>query len=209
MACRQEDTYAAAAGGAAPDANQLIRSFSQDYDDYRHDESRTYGEAESISFPRSEEEVRAIVCALHDKRTPITVQGARTGLAAGAVPHGGHVLNLSHMNAYLGLRRGDAGAFFVRVQPGLVLSELRKHLKSKQIPAARFDDASRAALAELRGAPQQVFPTDPHRGVRNTGWYGGLQCLGRAQLPLRARAWPYRSAAPGASRWRRVGASAR
>ena len=178
MACRQEDTYAAAAGGAAPDANQLIRSFSQDYDDYRHDESRAYGEAESISFPRSEEEVRAIVRALHDKRTPITVQGARTGLAAGAVPHGGHVLNLSHMNAYLGLRRGDAGAFFVRVQPGLVLSELRKHLKSKQIPAARFDDASRAALAELREAPQQVFPTDPTEASATLGGMAACNASG-------------------------------
>ena len=46
--------------------------------------------------------------------TPVTVQGARTGLAAGAVPHGGHVMSLTRMNRYLGMRRGGGR----RVLPG-------------------------------------------------------------------------------------------
>ena len=93
----------------------------------------------------------------------VTVQGARTGLAAGAVPHGGLVLNLSRMNRYLGLRRGDDGLFYLRVQPGVVLSELRKHLAAKSLPAPAegWDAESAAVLRELAKAPEQFFPTDP------------------------------------------------
>ena len=70
----------------------LIKPLSENYDEYRRDESRAQGNAETISFPTSEDEVRAILRELHAVRTPVTVQGARTGLAAGAVPAGHGVL---------------------------------------------------------------------------------------------------------------------
>ncbi|WP_297182038.1 FAD-binding oxidoreductase [uncultured Enorma sp.] len=138
-----------------------IQPWSVEFDDFLHDESRNRGHAETISFPRAEEDVRAAVRELHADAVPITVQGARTGLAAGAVPQGGHVLNLSRMNRCLGLRQDERGRFFVRVQPGLVLSELRKYLAAKAIPADGWDAASLAALAALAEAPEQMFPTDP------------------------------------------------
>lgn len=137
-----------------------VRAFSQEFDEYRGDESRSKGTAESISFPTTEDEVRVIVCRLHAAGTPITVQGARTGLAAGAVPQGGHVLNLSHLNRCLGLREHD-GTFYLRVQPGVVLSELRKYLAAKAFPTDGWDEASRAAAARFAEAPEQMFPTDP------------------------------------------------
>ena len=138
-----------------------IQPWSVEFDDFLHDESRNRGHAETISFPRTEEDVRAVVRELHAGAVPITVQGARTGLAAGAVPQGGHVLNLSRMNRCLGLRQDERGRFFVRVQPGLVLSELRKYLAAKVIPADGWDAASLAYLAALAEAPEQMFPTDP------------------------------------------------
>ena len=138
-----------------------IQPWSVEFDDFLHDESRNRGHAETISFPRTEEDVRAVVRELHAGAVPITVQGARTGLAAGAVPQGGHVLNLSRMNRCLGLRQDERGRFFVRVQPGLVLSELRKYLAAKAIPADGWDAASLASLAALAEAPEQMFPTDP------------------------------------------------
>ncbi|WP_308616130.1 FAD-binding oxidoreductase [uncultured Enorma sp.] len=138
-----------------------IQPWSVEFDDFLHDESRNRGHAETISFPRTEEDVRAVVRELHAGAVPITVQGARTGLAAGAVPQGGHVLNLSRMNRCLGLRQDERGRFFVRVQPGLVLSELRKYLAAKAIPADGWDAASLAYLAALAEAPEQMFPTDP------------------------------------------------
>lgn len=148
----------------------IIHTFSDEYADYRHDESRSQGEAESISFPETEAEVRAVLRGLHPAGTPVTVQGARTGLAAGAVPHGGHVMNLSRMNRYLGLRRRD-GRFFLRVQPGVVLSDLRKRLKARDLPMEGWDAASRAALDELRSAPFQMFPTDP---TESSACLGGM-----------------------------------
>lgn len=138
-----------------------IQPWSVEFDDFLHDESRNRGHAETISFPRTEEDVRAVVRELYAGAVPITVQGARTGLAAGAVPQGGHVLNLSRMNQCLGLRQDERGRFFVRVQPGLVLSELRKYLAAKAIPADGWDAASLAYLAALAEAPEQMFPTDP------------------------------------------------
>ncbi len=138
-----------------------IKPYGPDLEEYCRDESRSSGEAESFSFPTSEDEVRAILAELHASGTPVTVQAARTGLAAGAVPHGGHVLNVSRMNRYLGLRVGSDGSFRLRVQPGVVLSELRKNLANKSLPTEGWDHVSLHALDELYAAPETFFPTDP------------------------------------------------
>ena len=138
-----------------------IKPFTDEFEEYGRDESRASGEASSISFPTTENEVRAILEKLHAERVPVTVQGARTGLAAGAVPHGGHILNTSRMNRYLGLRRDEQGQFLLRVEPGVVLSELRKQLSKKVLPTAGWDQASLEAYEEFQEAPEQFFPTDP------------------------------------------------
>lgn len=138
-----------------------IRPFSDEYEEYRRDESRTCGEADSISFPASEQEVRDVLAELHADGVPVTVQGARTGLAAGAVPHGGHVMSLGRMNRYLGMRQGDDDTFYLSMEPGVVLSELRKNLASKSLAHDGWDDASLASLAAFESAPEQFFPTDP------------------------------------------------
>lgn len=59
-----------------------IKPFIDEFEEYGRDESRASGEASSISFPTTEDEVRAILEKLHAERVPVTVQGARTGLAA-------------------------------------------------------------------------------------------------------------------------------
>lgn len=140
-----------------------IKPFTDEFEEYGRDESRASGEASSISFPTTENEVRAILEKLHAERVPVTVQGARTGLAAGAVPHGGHILNTSRMNRYLGLRRDEQGQFLLRVEPGVVLSELRKQLSKKVLPTAGWDQASLEAYEEFQEAPEQFFPPIPPR----------------------------------------------
>ena len=172
-----------------------IKPFTDEFEEYGRDESRSSGEASSISFPTSEDEVRAILRQLHADGVSVTVQGARTGLAAGAVPHGGHILNTSRMNRYLGLRCDDEGRFLLRVEPGVVLSELRKQLVKKALPTGGWDQASLRTYEEFQAVPEQFFPTDPP-SICLPGRYGGVQRLRRPQLCL----WPHASACHGPSR---------
>ena len=53
-----------------------IKPFTDEFEEYGRDESRSSGEASSISFPTSEDEVRAILRQLHAERVSVTVQGA-------------------------------------------------------------------------------------------------------------------------------------
>lgn len=168
-----------------------IKPFTDEFEEYGRDESRASGEASSISFPTTEDEVRAILETLHAERVPVTVQGARTGLAAGAVPHGGHILNTSRMNRYLGLRRDEQGQFLLRVEPGVVLSELRKQLSKKVLPTAGWDQASLEAYEEFQESPRAVLSHRSHRGICLSGRHGGMQRLWRPQLRLRSHAPAY------------------
>ena len=153
-----------------------IKPFTSDFDDYRKDESRSVGFADTISFPTCEDDVRSVLAQLDG---PVTVQGGRTGLAAGAVPHGGHVLNLTKMNRCLGMRRevaepepaagtsaADGAApsdatFYLRVQPGVVLSQMRKDLEDKRVDTTGWDAESLAAWEAFTQAGGYFFPTDP------------------------------------------------
>ena len=96
--------------------NSQIKPFGPEFDDYLRDESRRAGSADKIIFARSEDDVRASL----QSGLPITVQGARTGIAAGAVPEGGLILNLSRMNEI-----GEVQGGRITVQPGALLSEIR------------------------------------------------------------------------------------
>ena len=92
----------------------LIRKMSPEYADYLFDESRTMGHAEYIAFPADETELADVVRWCADHQVPLTAQGALTGLAGGASPDGGLILNLQRMNRILGLRRTDDGLFCLR-----------------------------------------------------------------------------------------------
>lgn len=97
-----------------------------DYPDFLSDESRRNGQADSIAFPPDEAAVCADLAAAHAANECVTLQCARTGITAGAVPAGGHVLNFSRMTRILA--SDPAGTASVRVQPGVILSELNKTL---------------------------------------------------------------------------------
>ena len=134
-----------------------------EYDDYLFDESRTMGRADYIAFPADEAELREVVRFCAERRIPLTAQGALTGLAGGASPAGGLILNLQRMNRILGLRRTETGEYLLRVQPGLRLSQLRRALSLKAFDVSGWDQASVDALRGLR--PGELFfspdPTEP------------------------------------------------
>ncbi len=107
----------------------MENGFMEDkYQEYRIDESKYQGMAESISFPETEEEVIAVVKTMASQRTPITIQGGKTGIVGGAVPNGGHILNLSSMKACKDCRTLEDGTCRITVEPGTNLMELNDEI---------------------------------------------------------------------------------
>jgi D-lactate dehydrogenase (cytochrome) len=139
-----------------------------DYADYLRDESRRLGQADRIAFPATEAELAAAIRDARARGLGVTLQGARTGIAAGAVPEGGALINLSRMNRITGLRLRD-GAFFLRVQPGVVLSDLRTRLLKHDFDTARWDAESLSALAALALEHPQMVTADPTEASASLG----------------------------------------
>ena len=145
-----------------------IQLFNEMHQELLRDESRNIGYAESVSFPETEEDILEILKYCRDKKLSLTVQGALTGLAAGAVPYGGHVVNLKRMNKVLAIDQiGEE--FTLTCQPGLILSELRKAIELKHFNNPNFSEASRKALAAISKKGSYVFPPDPTEASASLG----------------------------------------
>ncbi len=135
--------------------------FIEMYGEYLRDESRQIGTAESIAFPKTEKDIISSVKEYAAKNIQITTQGARTGLAASAVPFGGHIINLSRMNNVLGARYDEKNnRFFLRVQPGVLLTEVKKYLLNKSFITDNWDEESKEALNSM-DKNQWFYSTDP------------------------------------------------
>lgn len=137
------------------------------YDDYLHDESRRIGTASSISFPRSEDEVAAVVREAHMRAECITVQGARTGIVAGAVPLDGCILSLSRMKSVGGIKLDErTGEWGMTVQPGVLLSEVREAATAKGLffpPDPTESSASIGGMAATNASGALTFAYGPMR----------------------------------------------
>lgn len=107
-----------------------IKNLTEEYVDYLRDESRSTGFADDICFAASEADIVEVLKKCFDAKIPVTVQGGRTGVAAGAVPYGGFVLNLTKMKKILSERR-DGEKLFITLEPGILLTELRKEIEIK------------------------------------------------------------------------------
>ncbi len=99
--------------------------WNSQFDEYLHDESRKSGYADSISFPASEQEIVETVSHFSDAEVPVTIQGARTGIVAGAVPFGGHILNLSRFNRIESITCSSPDENTITTQPGAILDDIR------------------------------------------------------------------------------------
>ncbi len=148
----------------------LIRKVSAGDEEYLRDESKKLGTAESISFPKTHEQLCSIIKEMNERGTAVTVQGSRTGLAAAAVPFEGHVLNLSSMDKVLGMRK-ENDRFFLKVQPGVILQKMNKSIAARSFDTSLWDEASKEVYAEFAKAPVQMFTPDP---TENTASIGGM-----------------------------------
>src|SRR6056297_317125 len=141
--------------------NNIIHCIKEDYVEYLRDESRTIGKAESISFPKTGEEVIDIVKDMYSKEVPITIQGARTGLAAGAVPRKGHVLNLSKLNNILGMRVDEEDNYYVTLQPGAILSQFKEKIKLRKFDTSNWSFESKKVFNNFCKKEEMFFSPDP------------------------------------------------
>ena len=150
------------------EASNLILKLNDEHKQYLFDESKMQGKAESISFPTSESEVISIVKSCRDN---ITIQGAQTGLSGGAVPMGGHVMNLSAMDKILKLRKScTSNGYLLDVQPGVILDDLRERLKLRNFDISNWDQESKDNLKEF-GKNKHFFAPDP---TETTASIGGM-----------------------------------
>lgn len=84
---------------------------------------------EAVALPASTAEVAALVRICHEERIAVTVRGAGTGLAGGALPvHGGLVISMKRFDQILNI---DERNFQVTVEPGVVTEILQNTLKDK------------------------------------------------------------------------------
>lgn len=80
-----------------------------------------------VVFPKSAEEVSAVLAFANEQLIPVVPFGLGTSLEGHVIPtKGGISLDLSLMNAVLEVRSED---FLVKVQPGVTRSQLNKELK--------------------------------------------------------------------------------
>ena len=139
----------------------LLREMTDEYQEYLRDESHTVGWAEQIAFPRTEEEVRQVLRQAWERDLPVTLQGGRTGISAGCVPHGGVVVSLARMTRAEGCRALGDGRFSFLVQPGVVLSEFGKWVESKRFDTRGWDGESLAAYGGFCRSGEFFFTPDP------------------------------------------------
>ncbi|MDR0376932.1 MAG: FAD-binding oxidoreductase [Spirochaetaceae bacterium] len=143
------------------------------YHSYFHDESRLSGAAEYIAFPETAAEAAAAILRAAGERLPITIQGARTGIAGGAVPQGGLILSTERMNRPLGFSAGGVPA--LRVQAGMSFDALGSFLNRSR-PPEDWDAEGKAAFREF---PRNLrFPPNPTEPSATLGGAFGCNAQG-------------------------------
>lgn len=85
------------------------------------------GEPFAVVFPRSTDQVSAVIAAAHAHRVPVVPRGAGSGLTGGSnAIDGSVVVCLERMRAVLAVEEADG---YVETQPGVLNTELRDHVR--------------------------------------------------------------------------------
>lgn len=154
----------------------MLLRYEERFTDYGRDESRRTGTFEWIAFPETVDDLRAALRQARERHLPVTVQGARTGIAGGAVPEGGCVLSLEKMNRIVAAGLGADGNVRLRVQPGLSLDGLRRALAGDRAPEVPSRDVPGGEM--LRSGGEWVFTPDPTEPSASLGGMAACNASG-------------------------------
>jgi len=157
----------------------LTEETADQYSDYLKDSSLFQGRADEIVFCRDAGDVIRIMNECCETGTPMTVQGALTGICGGAVPEGGCVINLSEMQGITGMSFDEGrNAYKVKAEPGLLLKDLNDALMSRNIDTADWPAEDRKACERFRRARPQFFPPDPTETLASIGGMAACDASG-------------------------------
>ena len=121
-----EDAVLAVAGTALADGDIVVDT--DIIESYRFDRSTgtEAGQPFAIAFPRTTEQVAAIMAAAHSNRVPVVPRGAGSGLTGGSnAIDGSLILCLERMRQ---VRTVDVANGYVETEPGILNTELREHV---------------------------------------------------------------------------------
>src|SRR5579864_2090896 len=126
---------------------------------YEYDGSVDKARPDLVVFPRSAEEVAAIVRLSEEHNLPIVGRGAGTGLSGGAIPRsGGIVISFARMNRILDIDLDNERAV---VEPGVVNLEITQAVQSQGYYYAPDPSSQKACtiggnVAENAGGPHTL-----------------------------------------------------
>lgn len=95
---------------------------------YAFDATEIEGKTSAVVWPESTDDVSKIMKLASRRGIPITVRGGGTSLAAGAVPDGGLVIDMSRMNRIIEIK----GKLAI-VEAGVVVYDLNEELKEHNL----------------------------------------------------------------------------
>ncbi|MBT7260467.1 MAG: FAD-binding protein [Desulfobacula sp.] len=114
---------------------------------------------DAIIFPGSENEVAQILKLASKEKMIVVPRGAGSGMTGGAIPvKGGLVIVTSRMNKIFDI---DENNFLVRVQPGVIVSDIHKSVEEKGLfyppdPASSSVCTIGGNIGECAGGPRAV-----------------------------------------------------
>lgn len=142
---------------------------SDRYDEYFVDEAGIVGRADKVFQPTSVNETVHLMKELAGAGVTITPQGARTGVACGAIPTGGALVNLTAMQRVLGLRR-NGDDLLVNLEQGVTLEQMNRQLAANRFDTDDWDQESLEVLKAIRrDGLNFMFPPNPSETTATLG----------------------------------------
>lgn len=132
-----------------------------------------HGHADAFAAPADTREVAAVMAWCYDHDVPLTPRGGGTGLAGGAVPNGGVVLDLRRLNKVLSF---DPELWRMHAQAGVLTAEVRRRARENGLlfppdPGAAEQSTIGGNIATNAGGPHAF-----RYGVTGS-WITGLEAV--------------------------------
>jgi len=137
---------------------QIIAS---DYPAYLVDESKLEGTADWLFFPKSEAEVVSIINFLKEKKIPVYISAARTGIVGSCVPKSGSIISIEKMDKMLGFGFDETkGMYFCRFEPGITLKAINDKILKKEVEKVK-DLTPNSISRFVDEKKSYYYPMDP------------------------------------------------